>query len=183
MHTRYAVAAFIAAALVMTVAGNTAAQSAHEIRKGTMVNLTTCVIPSLDEDDEFVLTNIVESPVHPPIAGKVIYWVKEPRKIGQYVGKRIQFDARIDDVDRREVEVKRNGNGNGDGNGAIVEIELAFNEVKAAPDSVGLSAVTPPADHRDEVSIRTTTVELDKLQNIRVVGDSCNTAVNRAHRR
>jgi hypothetical protein len=179
MHIRTTIAALIAAVLVVTLAGNSAAQSAHEIRKGTMVNITTCVVPSLDEDDEFVLTNIVDSPVHPPIAGKVIYWVKEVKKISPYVNKRIQFDARIDDVDRREVEVKRSSL-NGNGNGAIVEIELAGNEVKARPDTVGLSTITPPASDNDEIAIRTTTVELDKLTNIRVLGDGCNVGMGTA---
>ena len=186
MRIRYTVAAFIAAVLVMTTAGIAAAQKdPHEIYRGTMINLTTCVVPSLDEDDEFVLTNIVDVPAHPPLAGRVIYWVKDVDKIKQYVGKRIQFDANIHDVDRKEVEVKRsssngnghangsghaNGNGNGNG-GTVVEIEVSGNQVKTTPDVIGISAAAP---RTGEISIRTTTVELNKLANIRVVPGACN---------
>ena len=173
MSNRYTVAAFIAAVLVVSAAGRAAAQDAHEIYRGTMVNLTTCVAPSLDDDDEFVLTHIVDSPAHPPLAGKVIYWVKEVKKISPYVGTRIQFDARIDDVDRKEIEVKRSSlNGNG-GSMPVVKIELAGNNVRTTPDTVGISATAPPDDD-DEISIRTTTVELEDVKNLRVVSNTCN---------
>jgi hypothetical protein len=177
MTIRYTVAAFIAAALVVASgAVSAAAQDPHEMRVGTMVNITSCVIPSLDEDDEFVLTNIVDSPAHPPIAGQVVYWVSDWKKIAPYVGKRIQFDAKITDVDRKEIEMKvSNGNGNGNGNGhaivpAWVELEVTGNQVKTLPENVGLSA---SGQRVEELSIPSTLVRLKNLQNIRTVSDFC----------
>lgn len=73
MTHRYTVAAFIAAVLVITSAAVSAAvQDSHEMRVGSTVNITTCIVPSLDDDDEFVLTNITDVPAHPPIDRKSV---------------------------------------------------------------------------------------------------------------
>lgn len=172
MAIRYTVAAFLAAALVITSGAVSAAiQDPHEMRVGSTINITSCVIPSLDEDDEFVLTNIVDVPAHPPVAGKVVYWVSEWKKIAPFVGKRIQFDATIKDVDRKEIEVKvGNGNGNGNGTGAWVELELTGNQVKTLPENVGLSAAGQTVE---ELDIPATLVKLKLHDNIRTVADTC----------
>jgi hypothetical protein len=169
----------LSAALILNSAAPAAAQDAHEVRVGTMVNITTCVVPSLDEDDEFVLTNIVDLPAHPPLAGKVMYWVNDWKKIRDFVGKRIQFDAIIKDVDRKEIEVKwantnALGDGAGDG-GVLAEIELTGNKVKTSPETIGLSS----AQAMDEVQIPSTVVRLKLQDTPRVVSDSCDTAMTR----
>ena len=166
-----------AAALILNGAAVASAQDAHEVRVGTNVNITTCVMPSLDEDDEFVLTNIVDMPAHPPYAGKVVYWVSEWKKIRDFVGQRIQFDAVIKDVDRKEIEVKfanteRLGDGNGDESSALAEIELAGNEVKTSPELIGLSS----AQAMDEVQIPSTLVKVKLLNKPTVVSGSCASA-------
>ena len=178
MNIRSTVLTLSAAAFILNGAAAAAAQDAHEVRVGTNVNITTCVMPSLDDDDEFVLTNIVDMPAHPPYAGKVVYWVSEWKKIRDFVGKRIQFDAKIRDVDRKEIEVKwantnRLGDADGDAGGALAEIELAGNEVKTAPETIGLSSSRAMDD---EIAIPTTLVKVKLLNTPTVVSGSCDTA-------
>ena len=179
MNIRTTVLTLSAAALILNSAALAAAQDAHEVRVGTMVNITTCVVPSLDEDDEFVLTNIVDLPAHPPLAGKVMYWVNDWKKIRDFVGKRIQFDALIKDVDRKEIEVKwanTNSLGDGPGDGGVVaEIELTGNEVKTSPETIGLSS----AQAMDEVKIPSTLIRLKLNNTPTVVSESCDTAMTR----
>lgn len=186
MNIRWAVLTFGVAAFIVNGAASLAAQDAHEVRVGTMVNITTCVMPSLDEDDEFVLTNIVDVPAHPPYAGQVVYWVNDWKKLRSFVGKRVQFDAQIKDVDRKEIEVKaahhngNGGNGNGNGNGAIVEIELNGNEVKTTPDTVGLAAAAYRSDDDDdEIAIPSTLVKLKLRNTPTLVSGSCDAAAMR----
>lgn len=180
MNIRNTVLTLSAAAVILSSAAVAAAQDAHEVKVGTDVNITTCVMPSLDEDDEFVLTNIVDVPVHPPYAGKVVYWVSEWKKLRDFVGKRVQFDARIKDVDRKEIEVKfentdRLGDDDADGGGVLAEIELNGNEVKATPEMIGVSS----ARAMDEVQIPTTLVKVKLLNKPTVVSGSCDAAAMR----
>lgn len=158
MMNRYVISA-MTVALMSSAAVNAAAQDPWEVRRGTMVNITTCVVPAM-EKDTFVLANIADSPAHPPIVGKVVYWVNEIDALRPYVGKRVQFDAMIKDVDRGEMESKASG---------VVEIEGSGKDVKAPPSLVGVSSAREP----EERDIKTTVVELNKLTNFRVVGEGC----------
>jgi hypothetical protein len=180
MHIRTTVLTFFTAAFLVSGAAVAAAQDAHEVRVGSNVNITTCVVPSLDEDDEFVLTNIVDVPAHPPYAGKVVYWVSDWKKIRDFVGKRIQFDATIRDVDRKEIEVKwadtnSLGDTGGNGSSAFAEIELAGNNVRTSPETIGLSS----GQAMDEVEIPSTLVKVKLLNTPTVVSGSCDTAAMR----
>src|SRR5688572_22981008 len=156
MSTRFTVAALIAAVLSTAGATTVAAQDRHEMTKGSTVTITACVVRSLDDDDEFVLTNLTDMPAHPAVAGKVIYWLDDVSKVRSHVGNRIQFDAIIKDVDSREVEVKPAKNNGRDGNGngylrTVAEIEGPGNQVKIPPEVIGLAS----AESR-EVAVRTT---------------------------
>jgi hypothetical protein len=163
MTHRSPAVAFLAAALVSASAAATAAaQDPHEVRVGSSVNITTCVVRSVDDDDEFVLTDIVDVPAHPPIAGKVVYWIDDEDKVEAFVGKRIQFTARIKDVDRKEIEIKP---------GKGIEIEGPGGEVLARPEQVGLTPVSTVAG--GEATVRTTLVELDVEGTPTVVAGGC----------
>jgi hypothetical protein len=159
-------AVVLALAFTGASATGAAAQDAHEVRVGSGVTITTCVARSVDDADEYVLTHLVDMPTHPPIAGKVVYWVEDVDRLKQYEGKRIRFDARIKDVDRKEMEVKPAR--------GVVEIEGPGGEVKARPESVGLTAV---ASGSSESTIKTTLVELELTGEPSVVTGACTAAV------
>jgi hypothetical protein len=165
--TNRSIIAALAIAALTTVAGAPPAwaQDPHEVRVGSSVNITTCVARSVDDDDEFVLTNLVDMPAHPPIAGKVVYWVDDVDRLKQHVGKRIQFNARIKDVDRKEMEFKPAR--------GVVEIEGPGGEVKARPDTVGVAAVSTTGG---ETTVRTTLVELELSDEPKVVTGVCGVA-------
>ena len=168
MSIRYLGAAVLAAALVVTTAGVSAAQDAHEVRKGQSITLTTCVMPALDDDDEFVLTNIVASPAHPEHFGPVVYWLDDEDPIEKFAGRRVQFTAKIKDVDNREIEIKKNRD---DINGEFIEIEGSRSQVKARPEWVGMAV--PAGLNGGEVGVRTTLVKLEKVSNVMAVDGSC----------
>lgn len=168
MSIRFTGAVLLAGSLVMTSAAVSSAQDAHEVRKGQSITLTTCVMPALDDDDEFVLTNIVANPAHPEHFGRVVYWLDDEDPIEEFAGRRVQFTARIKDVDNREIEFKKNRD---DINGEFIEIEGSRQQVKARPEWVGL--MTPANLNGGEIGTRTTLVKLEKVHGVTAVEGSC----------
>lgn len=177
MKLHWAILTCGVAAFTVNSAAVAAAQDAHEMRKGSMVNITACVTPSIDGDaDEFVLTNVVAVPAHPASAGKVFYWVGDRSKFTSFVGKRVQFDAEIDDADRMIIEIKhRDGSRNDKPDPVVAEIDIEGDEIWIKPELIGLSSAMTDPD--DDVDVPVTSVKLKVRNTATVVSGACNTAM------
>ena len=177
MNLRRAVLTFGVAAFAVNGAAIAAGQDAHQVRKGSMVNVTACVTPSIDGDaDEFVLTNVVDVPAHPATAGKVFYWLADRKQFTSYVGKRVQFDAEIDAADRMIIEIKhRDGSRNNKADPVVAEIDIDGDEIWIKPELIGLSSAMTDPD--DDVDVPVTSVKLRLRNTATVVSGACNTAM------
>ena len=177
MNLRWAILAFGVVALAANGAAIAAGQDAQQMRKGSMVNLTACVTPSIDGDaDEYVLTNVVDVPAHPATAGKVFYWVADRKKLTSFVGKRVQFEAEIDAADRMIIEIKhRDGSRNNKSDPVVAEIDIDGDEIWIKPELIGLSSAMTDPD--DDIDVPVTSVKLNLRNTATVVSGACNTAM------
>jgi hypothetical protein len=141
-------------------------------KKGSTVVITGCVEPAQQGDEQFVVTHVREVPLadaavgtsgrEPAVQrpGRYLYWLKDTDELEDHVGSEVRIAARVEDVDRTEMEVKRR-------KGTVyVEVDGDGDPVRMTPEQAG---VTPPAGDRDGKDVPIYLVELDVL-NVDVVG-------------
>lgn len=143
-------------------------------KKGETVVITGCVEPAQKGDDQFVVTHVREVPLDETAAvgtsgraavvrtGRYLYWLKDTDQLEDHVGSQVRIAAKVEDVDRKEMEVKRR-------KGTVyVEVDGDGDPVRMTPEQAG---ITPqPGGKAEDVPIYL--VELDVL-NVDVIGDRC----------
>ncbi len=168
-----ALAALLCAPALATGAG---ADDKDHWKKGSTVVITGCVEPAQKGDDQFVVTHVAEvpmddtatvgtsgrgaSPQRPP---RYLYWLTDTDKLEDRVGSHVRIAAKVQDVEKTEMEVKRR-------KGVVyVEVDGKGDPVRMTPAQAG---VTPPAAGKDEKDLSIYLVELD-VMNVDVIGETC----------
>jgi hypothetical protein len=160
-----------ATAAVVLVATSSAAQQHDQHRHhgnwgpGQEVALTACVEKGM-KDDTYILTHVADVPVHPPMMGRVVYWLDKTKDLKKHVGHQIRVTGKIDEVKQSEMEVKA---GEAEDGGWYVEIEGPGKDVRTPAANVGVS----PSGRRDEGGdIKIMLVKL-KVDEVTMVANSC----------
>jgi hypothetical protein len=145
-------------------------------KKGSTVVISGCVEPAQKGDEQFVVTNVREMPLDetaavgtsgrdavPARPARYLYWLKDTDELEDHVGSQVRIAAKVEDVERKEMEVKRR-------QGTVyVEVDGDGDAVRMTPAQAG---VTPPARGDDEKDVPIWLVELDVLD-VDVIAESC----------
>ena len=138
------------------------AQDGKKYDKGSTVTLQGCVTQA-EKKDTFVLTQVREWPVSTTEMGKFgkrMYWIEKTDKMKDHAGHTIQIVAKIDDVQKSEMEIKPGENGNG----WNVEIEGPGKDVVAPASRAGVSMENRP--NKEDIPITLLKLKIDEIKMI-----------------
>ncbi len=138
------------------------AQDGKKFEKGSTVTLQGCVTQA-EKKDTFILTNVREWPIATTEMGKFgkrMYWIEKTDKMKDHAGHTIQIVAKIDDVEKSEMEIKPGENGNG----WNVEIEGPGKDIVAPAARAGVTTEKRP--NKDDIPITLLKLKIDEIKMI-----------------